>query len=176
MSLIPEPGGFDPQVRYGRILGLFFAVAGFVVIGFGWNGSAKSAYVDVQFPYLISGGLGGLALVLLGSALMIMAQVRAERIKLAGQLEKLGHVMSRAPSAVEAVASENGRVVAGKSTYHRPDCRLVEGKTDLDFVSPEAAKLSGLSPCRVCNPGDPDVSEDRAETTTETSGPDSASA
>ncbi len=172
MSQIPEPGGFDPQVRYGRILGLFFAVAGFVVIGFGWNGSAKSALVDVQFPYLISGGMGGLALVLLGSVLMLMAQFRAERLKLAEQLEKLGHVLGRAPSPLEVTTSENGRVVAGKSTYHKPDCRLVEGKADLDFVSPEAAKLSGLSPCRVCNPGDPDVAEDHAGSASET--PDSA--
>jgi hypothetical protein len=42
--------------------------------------------------------------------------------------------------------------VAGKSTYHRPECRLVEGKTDLDRVSVEVARLQGLSPCRVCNP------------------------
>jgi hypothetical protein len=28
----------------------------------------------------------------------------------------------------------------------------VEGKTDLDRVSVEVARLQGLSPCRVCNP------------------------
>jgi hypothetical protein len=144
---------YDRQVRYGRVLGLLFTAAGFAVIGFGWNGAAKTAFVDVQFPYLISGGAGGLALVLLGMSLLLLTQFRAERIKLGEQLEHVGAVLTKAMSAtVGAGSSTNGMVVAGRSTYHRPDCRLVQGKSDLDLVPVEAAKLEGLSPCRVCNP------------------------
>ena len=150
MSQVPDRKGYDRQVRYARILGLFFCVAGFVAIAFGWNGSAKSAFVDVQFPFLISGGLGGLALVLLGVGLLVMAQFRDERIHLAEQLQLVGAVISKA--AAPGGPAAGGEVVAGKSTYHRPDCRLVEGKTDLDRVSVEVARLQGLSPCRVCNP------------------------
>ncbi|HEX2030245.1 MAG TPA: hypothetical protein VHL78_02425 [Actinomycetota bacterium] len=152
---------FDRQVRYGRILGLLFAVAGFVAIGLGWNGAAKNAFFDKQFPYLISGGLGGLALVVFGIGLLLVAQVRAERAKLADQLEHLASTIGKAASAGPAGSAANGRVVAGRSTYHRPDCRLVQGKSDLDFLSVEAARGSGLSPCRVCNPerGDEEPSE-----------------
>jgi hypothetical protein len=151
VSQIPDRKGYDRQVRYGRILGLFFCVAGFVAIGFGWNGSAKSAFVDVQFPFLISGGLGGLALVFLGVGLMVMAQFRDERIRLAEHLQQVGAVISKAAAGPSGPASGD-EVVAGKSTYHRPECRLVEGKGDLDRISVEVARLQGLSPCRVCNP------------------------
>jgi hypothetical protein len=164
MSNGPETRRYDRQVRFGRILGLFFCVAGFTAIGFGWNGSAKSAFVDVQFPYLISGGIGGAALVLLGIGLLVMAQIRDERIKLTDQVQQLASVVGRVTAFAGAGASANGRVVAGKSTYHRPDCRLVEGKRDLDFVSAEMAKLNGLSPCRVCGPEDPDVTPTMTET------------
>jgi hypothetical protein len=151
--------GFDRQVRYGRILGLVFCVAGFVTIGFGWNGMAKLACPDCQLPYLLSGGAAGGAMVLLGVGLLVMAQLRSERMKLTDEVRRVGSVISRAIAASPAAgtASSNGRVVAGKSTYHRPDCRLVEGKSDLDFVTIEAARASGLSACRVCDPEQGDL-------------------
>lgn len=155
----PDRRGFDRQVRFGRILGLVFCVAGFTAIAFGWNGSAKTALVDMQFPYLISGGAGGVALVILGVGLLVMSQVRSERLKLGEELRTAASAIGRAVAAVPSSASPDGRVVAGKSTYHRPDCRLVEKKSDLDFVTMEAAKATGLSPCRVCNP-DPAESAD----------------
>jgi hypothetical protein len=157
--------GFDRQVRYGRILGLVFCVAGFVTIGFGWNGMAKLACPDCQLPYLLSGGAAGGALVLLGVGLLVMAQFRSERMKLTDELQRVGSIISRAIAASPAAgtASSNGRVVAGKSTYHRPDCRLVEGKSDLDLMTIGAAKASGLTACRVCNPEQGDVEEGSVE-------------
>jgi hypothetical protein len=141
-------------VRYGRITGLVFCVVGFVAIGFGWNGMAKVACPDCQLPYLLSGGAAGLGLIVLGSVLLLMAQVRDDRIKLADQIKDMGAVVSRAASAA-GPAGPAGAVVAGKSTYHLPTCRLVEGKADVDLVSVEVARLQGLSPCRVCNPPAP---------------------
>jgi methylphosphotriester-DNA--protein-cysteine methyltransferase len=54
---------------------------------------------------------------------------------------------------VHAVA--NGMVVVGRASFHRPDCRLVEGKEDLDYASQDEATARGLSPCRVCDPTKP---------------------
>jgi hypothetical protein len=82
-------------VRFGRILGLFFSAAGFVTIGFGWNGMAKVACPDCQLPYLLSGGAVGLGLILVGGVLLLLAQVRDERIKLGEQLQAIGVTMSR---------------------------------------------------------------------------------
>ena len=156
MSQAGPPSRFDRQVRYARILGLLFAAIGFAVIGFGWNGAAREALVDKQFPYLISGGVGGLALVMFGGVLLLMAQLRSERAKLAAQIEEMGSLVSKAAAAPAAEAGTNGRVVAGSATYHRSDCRLVQGKSDLDVVPVEVARERGLSACRVCNPNQAD--------------------
>lgn len=159
--------GYDRQVRYGRIVGLFLCVAGFVTIGLGWNGMAKLACPDCQLPYLLSGGAAGLGLVLLGVALLVMAQLREESLKLAEQLRNIGTAITRAMAG-----PGNGSgilVVAGRSTYHRPGCRLVEGKDGLDRISVEAARLTGLAPCRVCDPSvePPDGESTRPPTTAE---------
>ena len=51
-----------PAVSIGLVLVLIGA-AGFVALGLGWYGSAETPYVPFQVPYLVSGGLGGLALI-----------------------------------------------------------------------------------------------------------------
>jgi hypothetical protein len=152
--------GGDRQVRFGRILGLFFCVAGFTTIALGWNGTARTAFVDVQFPYLISGGATGIGLIVLGVGLLVMAQVRAERIHLTDELSGLGRTVSRSTAVHASAGSANGgKVVAGPSTYHRPDCRLVAGKTDVDLISVDAARAGGLTACRVCSPEESDAAE-----------------
>jgi hypothetical protein len=109
------------------------------------------ACADCQLPYLLSGGAAGLGLILLGATLLLAAQLRDERLKLSQTLREVGTAVGKAVTSGGA-ASAGELVVAGKSTYHLPGCRLVEGKTDVDFVSVEVAKLNGLSPCRVCSP------------------------
>jgi hypothetical protein len=156
-SATPEPPGRggDRQVRFGRILGLLFCAAGFVTIGFGWNGMAKMACPDCQLPYLLSGGATGLGLILVGGVLLVMAQIRDERRKLADQLRDLGTTMSRAVSAPALAAAPETTVLAGRSTYHRRGCRLIEGKVELDQLAVDVAALMGLTPCRVCDPPRP---------------------
>jgi hypothetical protein len=152
VSQVPQGKAPDRQVRYGRILGLVFLLIGFIAIGLGWNGMAKNACPDCQLPYLLSGGATGIGLILLGATLLITAQVRDERMKLAEQLRQVGTAISKAVGAAGPTAATGELVVAGKSTYHRLDCRLVEGKAEIDRVSVEVARLNGLSPCRVCGP------------------------
>lgn len=157
----------DRQVRNISILGLVFAAAGFVVIGLGWNGMASVACPDCQLPYLLSGGATGLGLVLFGSAMLVIGRLRAERIRTDARVEELIRATGRVGSAIAAAnGSAEGLVVAGRSTYHRPGCRLVQGK-ELDKVTVETATAAGLSACRVC---DPAVSEVPAEKAAETAG------
>jgi hypothetical protein len=154
----------DLRVRYGRLLGLLFCVAGFITIALGWNGMAREACPDCQLPYIVSGGAGGVALVLFGVALLVLAQLRAERLSLAQQI---GDALRPLVQATAEDGSGGGKVVAGRSTFHRPDCRLVKDKSDLDEMSLAAARAKGLTPCRVCNPaqteapagGRPEVSD-----------------
>ncbi|HEU5033262.1 MAG TPA: hypothetical protein VFT62_00730 [Mycobacteriales bacterium] len=56
----------DPGVQALAVLaGL--AAAGFVMLGLAWRGAARTVYVPLQSPWVLSGGLAGLAL--LGMAL-----------------------------------------------------------------------------------------------------------
>jgi hypothetical protein len=152
---------FSLPVRMTRILALVLTIAGFTVIVLGWNGMAKVASADQQLPYILSGGFGGVGLILLGVGIMLVAQIRTERRKLMNVLEVMAVAVSRtadpnrrlpgASPATEAPAGP-GTVVAGPSTYHRPDCRLVQGKEGLDRMTIAGARASGLSPCRVCAP------------------------
>lgn len=151
-------GTNDRQVRNITILGLLFAAAGFIVIGVAWNGIASEAFADKQLPFLLSGGSTGVGLVIFGSALLVIGRMRAERLRTDARIEELIKATGRVGSAIaSANGSENGLVVAGRSTYHRPDCRLVQGK-ELDKVTVEIASAAGLSACRVCDPALPDPS------------------
>ncbi|MFN2615241.1 MAG: hypothetical protein ABR552_10560 [Actinomycetota bacterium] len=151
--------------NYGRptIIGLGFIVVGGILLGLGWNGAASKDYTQGQIPYLISGGLGGLALIGIGGALLLFESGRRARAHLEAKVDALIEAVregrssangSASPSeAVPSSASANGSlVVVGRSSFHREDCRLVEGKDELDYASLAEAQSRGLQPCRVCDP------------------------
>ena len=138
----------------GGKLGLAFCIAGLAVIWAGWNGAASYNDIRKQFPYLISGGLGGLSLVVIGVGLMIIQSQRADRVQLESNLVELRNILERmgaAPTTNGAEASDAGLVVAGPNAYHRPTCKLVAGK-DLRKMPAEQAVAAGLEACRTCSP------------------------
>jgi peptidoglycan/LPS O-acetylase OafA/YrhL len=49
--------------------GIVLALAGLVAIGLGWWGASGTKYVYRELPYVISGGIFGVALVFLGAVL-----------------------------------------------------------------------------------------------------------
>lgn len=138
----------------GGKLGLLFCVAGLAVIWAGWNGAASYNDIRKQFPYLISGGLGGLALVVIGAALMVIQSQRADRVQIEANLVELRNILDRMTGTSTtngAEASDTGLVVAGPSAYHRPTCKLVAGR-DLRKMTADQAEAAGLEPCRTCAP------------------------
>lgn len=143
-----------PWERFGAKLGVGFALAGFVLIFLGWNGAASSDRVPSQFPYLISGGLAGLCLVVIGAALIIAETGRDDVQQLRTEIEELREAiqaMSTGSSNGSSPARRGG-FVAGETTYHRPTCRLLEGRGDLPRVTRDEVSDRGLIPCRVCEP------------------------
>jgi hypothetical protein len=146
-----SPTAGERQTRYARLLGLAFCMAGFAAIALGWAGAARKACVDCQIPYLISGGAAGVALVVFGAGLLLMAQMRTEARRLSARLEHMTGALTKSVAGVPST-SANGKVVAGRSTFHLPDCRLVKDKPGLDLVTVEAAVNGGLDPCRICDP------------------------
>jgi hypothetical protein len=145
-------------------LGIGLIAFGFIFIVLGWNGAAGSNCVDCQIPYLLSGGFAGLAFIVIGGGLLLFEAMRRQQAHIESKLIELIDVLRDGPRATERPAAagsprqlsgganSNGLVVVGRSSFHRPDCRLVDGKQELDYTTPAEAKERGLQPCRVCEP------------------------
>jgi hypothetical protein len=145
----------DARLRSARFLGLLFIATGFIMIGKAWDGAASiNLRIDSQFPYLISGGIGGLGLILLGCTLLVLAALRAQQLDAARRLEELGQLLGRNLTRLEL--SSNGRpttmVVPGESTYHLPGCSVLAGKESAAAIPLQQAVVEGLQACRVCDP------------------------
>lgn len=144
------------------LLGGRLAVAvialGLLVIGIGWFGaSGDGALIDgatdlrAQLPYLLSGGFLGLALVVVGSALLVSQSARLERARQEALIEARFDALAAALGGgglQRAVPVD--AVVAGESAYHLPTCRLVDGRAGQEYVTVDDAEASGLRPCRRC--------------------------
>lgn len=141
--------------RLGGQLGVLLGLLGFVVMFLGWNGAASQAFVHQQFPYLISGGVIGLALVVMGAAMIIVQNQRQDRAKLEAAIDRLVAATEHQNAGAAAAAGGfgfTGFVVAGESSYHRVDCHLPEARDEAELVRIEEVVNRGLSPCRVCSP------------------------
>lgn len=149
--------------QLGGQAGIALAIAGFLLIFLGWNGAATYDREPAQLPYLISGGIAGLALVVLAAAMIVVNAQRADRAALLNSLAELKEAMDRS-SLAAASGSTNGStttivdsaladglVIAGPTTYHRPTCKLLEGRGVLPAVTVETAQEQALAPCRACD-------------------------
>lgn len=153
------------KLRWGKLggqLGIGYCLAGVALILLGWNGAASYDRVESQMPYLISGGLAGLALVIIGAGLLVVQAQRQNRAALQASIIDLREAIDRliettSPSGAppDTVGAPEGAagVLAGPSSYHRPDCRLIEGQSGLMPMMLTTAHDSGLTPCRICSPG-----------------------
>ncbi|WP_334142574.1 hypothetical protein [Rhabdothermincola sp.] len=61
----------DANERLWLIAGMVLPVLGLVAILIGWWGASGTVYPAEQFPYLISGGMLGLGLIIAGAALFV---------------------------------------------------------------------------------------------------------
>lgn len=159
--------------QIGGQLGLGLVVLGAVFMFLGWNGAASYDRVPAQFPYLISGGIVGLSLVIVGAAYIVVDNQRRDRALLQNTLAEVRDALDKlalaqlgttgnggAGGSGSAVSTVPGGVVVGPSAFHRPDCRLLEGRGPLPTVAVEDAEDRGLTPCRVCDPAGSGANED----------------
>lgn len=161
------------------LIGWGLGTVGIIVIIIGWYGVSGQALVAKQLPYLISGGLGGVALVGIGAALIGTERLRqdARRIaRLEEMVEDLTAVLIAHPDADAPAAQEVGPAVARTaayalsgqdtgnhrpvalptgSTYHDPDCSMVRGKEGVSTVTSRAVAQRELTACRICQPAPP---------------------
>lgn len=133
------------RARFGRLLGLGFCTAGFAAIALGWAGAARRTCVDCQIPYLISGGAAGLALVVFGAGLLVMAQMRTEARRLSARIEHMTWTLAERFMGAATIAA-NGDPVHQGSDHPTTDLpprkrsavvRAEGGSVPVDVVSDE---------------------------------------
>jgi hypothetical protein len=106
-------------------------MAGGVVLTFAWMGMAELAYVDGQMPYLVSGGAAGLALVIVGSTLVLSAAMfdAAER-----GAQRTAELLKQ---AADEASEEQERTAEAAETQEQVDAR--ERSAEADAKSEAAA-------------------------------------
>ena len=149
----------NPQFgRFGGKAGLLLVAIGMVVIGVAYNSVASQTSLLAQMPYLVSGGLIGLSLVVVGAAVLVVNSAREDRAMLEAKLDELtdaivnGGGIGTRTVAGGLPSDVSGLVIAGTASFHAPDCRLVDGREETHLLTAEEATQSGLKACRVCQP------------------------
>jgi len=118
------------------IAGVILLVLGGVLITLGWDGAASLDYVQGQFPYLLSASVPGLALIIIGMSVLVLAVVRKDATEREAQLEKL-------TSSINELASMIGPrdpydpILTGE---YRPRPRVATNGVDGDAATMEIAK------------------------------------
>lgn len=165
-STNPRWSAFQARLSsFGGRTALLVIGLGLVVIALGYNGIAGATIngfpvVQAQLPYLISGGVFGISLVIIGAALMVTQSVREDRVRLEAKLDQLIEIQQQdvAPRrAAAAPVDVEGLFAAGSSSFHRPTCRLVQGREGTRYVTADEAGTMKLKGCRVCQPEFPAV-------------------
>ena len=136
-------------------LGMGSIGLGFALMLVAWNGAAGLDYTQGQLPYVLSAGLPGLGFVILGAALLVVENARRDRAVLERLLTELVVTAGRTGAgggATSARAVPGSFVLAGRTSFHDPACKLASHRDDAHPMSREDAEAAGLAPCRVCSP------------------------
>jgi hypothetical protein len=164
----------DPKVLWRWVadasrpwIGWILIVVGALLLLLGYLGVSREALPGKQIPYLVSGGIGGVFLAVIGAYVLGIQALRHDsgRLdRLEGMVEELHQALLRRPDAPDLTAS-NGDATATRAAgparrvvavadgdlFHRASCRLVAGK-DAEDMTPAAARRRGLEPCPACTP------------------------
>lgn len=148
------------------VLGYVLVGVGLIMLFVGWYKVSGESIVAKQLPYLASAGFVGLALVVLGARFMLIDDLRKD----SGRLDRLETMVNELHAALLARPDAPGRMAAsanststangqgdyvvlpGGSSFHRPDCAMLEGKDRASRIRPSTAARRGLTPCPLCEP------------------------
>lgn len=145
----------------------FIAVGGLFTL-IGWIGVSGEAIVAKQIPYVVSGGIGGVVLAVIGAYFLGTEELRKD----SGRLDRLEQKVddlhaallahADAPVVTPAAADPTGNgasvevpelvlSVRGGETFHVHGCPMAVGKITKE-LKVEAARKQGLTPCPLCVP------------------------
>lgn len=153
----PEPLRRIDQIM--EIAALALLPIGLTALVLGWMGMASHGHVFLQLPYLVSGGLLGLALVVLSGLLYLASWISRASTVQRRQNEAILDVLTSLQRTIAAGGSgggnsSNGHAISFVATpsgsmFHRPDCAVVSSRDDLSEVD---AVSKGMKPCGMCEP------------------------
>lgn len=144
------------------VVGWVLIALGGLAILLGYLGVSREALVAKQIPFLVSGGITGMVLVAVGAFFLGTEDLRKQLVRLdqiEEQVDELHAVLlsrrdapTRRPNG--STSHEAGQLLAveGGSSYHRPDCQMVEGKSNVEVVTPRTIVRRKLDPCGICEP------------------------
>ena len=130
--------------------------AGIVFVILGWYGAAHTNILTEQIPYLISGGLLGMGLIIVAGVMAAGASQERSNDELRREIARSLAAMSEGvpDRGVRADAfSSNGHhvyVVPGGRSYHVAGCPILEGKEGVKELQPAQAAESGYAACKLC--------------------------
>lgn len=169
-SLRRRISGLDLRNTWQAIAGAILLPLGIAAIVLGWNGAAHGRVDQQQIPYLISGGLLGLAGVMIGcffywahwlyriydqADLHHQAAMQEQREMMRALIEALAQNRPGA-EAVPGAPSANGAgrtfvATPAGTNFHSAGCPMVANRSaNLRTVSEPETR--GMKPCRVCEP------------------------
>ena len=94
------------RVGAGVWVGLILVAAGFGLIAYTWGETAALLDVALQIPYLVSGGLTAIGLILVGLLVVNVAVKRREALERQRQLEEVREALVRLRVAIEGESEE----------------------------------------------------------------------
>ena len=152
--------------------GWLFYGAGALLVLVGWIGISGESVVAKQLPYLISGGIGGVLLAVLGAYFLGIEELRRDSGRLdrmERQIEELHAALLARPDAPPPEVPPDDRrgrtnghdpdalvVVEAGESFHRRGCPLTDGKV-ITPVTPAEATGQRLRPCPLGEPAVPAV-------------------
>jgi hypothetical protein len=156
-GLRTRTGPVQPGRRMLLVGGILLPL-GVLLVLIGWLGTARTPLVFEQVPYVVSGGLLGLALVVIGGFLyfsywqtLVIRALRESSSELTASLLRIESLLAQgAPAPAPAPPAQDDLVATATGTMlHRPDCSVVVGRDRLRAV---AAGAPGMTPCSLCQP------------------------
>jgi hypothetical protein len=164
----------DLRNTWQIVVGSLLLPLGIALILLAWNGAAHGRVDQQQIPYLVSGGIGGLAVVMIGcffywahwlyriydqADLHHQEEMAAQREMIRQLIDALA--ASGARPAQEDVAkpvSRNGSTpartfvaTASGTNFHTAGCSMVANRGGVLRTVTESEAAS-MKPCRVCEP------------------------
>jgi len=146
-----------PVDRWVLIAGAIMVPLGVAFIILAWYGASHKALIIQQFPYLISGGVLGLGLMMTGGlayfgywVTRLVQENRTNTRELIAAIDRLGMIDGEGDAASGGRAG-NGMLVATATgtMLHRPDCAVVANRPGTRRVK---AGTAGYELCKICEP------------------------